>query len=105
MYHSEYEVGDYLLFDYDNSGHHANIVNMLIDRKLGMHLCYGFIFIGLFSNTKAEKRLFDVYAETKSVKEVVLFDYAYIFIVYRRTSSVHVSGCCEEYNHNRVSKR
>ena len=40
------------------SGHHANIVNMLVDRKTAP-----------YTETKAQRRLFDVYAETKSVKD------------------------------------
>ena len=61
--------------------------------------------IAPYTETKAQRRLFDVYAETKSVKDVSYnLSWRWV-VVYPRRSSVHVSGDCQEYDRHRIPER
>ena len=51
-------------------------------------------------DNKAQRRLFDVYAETKSVKDVFIVRWCLMLIVYSRRRSIYVSRDCEKYYHN-----
>lgn len=61
--------------------------------------------IAPYMESKSQRRLFDVYAETKSVKDVSCFSLCNYLIVYPRRCSVHVSGDCQEYHRYRIPKR
>ena len=73
---------------------------MLIDRKIrSLKGCTNYEIDSSLDN-KAQRRLFDVYAETKSVKDVFIVYWYLMSIVYSRRCSIYVSRDCEKYYHN-----
>ena len=73
---------------------------MLIDRKTRSLKGCKIYEIDSSLDNKAQQRLFDVYAETKSVKDVFIVYWYLMSIVYSRRCSIYVSGDCEKYYHN-----
>lgn len=70
-----------------------------------MKTCFSGNCIAPYTESKSQRRLFDVYAETKSVKDVSCFLLLKCLVVYPRRCSVHVSGDCQEYDRDRIPKR
>ena len=58
------------------SGLHANTVNMLTKRKIGRIILLFKYVVEMQNNASSENKLFEVYEETKSVKDVCCFIHA-----------------------------
>ena len=68
----KYEVNSCCFRIYQCSDQETNIVQMLLNKKRrGQYRAFGWWLDGFYSN-RYQRRLFDIYAETKSVKDVLI---------------------------------
>ena len=68
----KYEVNPCCFRIYQCSDQETNIVQMLLNKKRrGQYRAFGWWLDGFYSN-RYQRRLFDIYAETKSVKDVLI---------------------------------